>query len=379
MFPLDFCTQFRFYCRLFKSPTRVRFFDFVMGHNQSSISHKKSYYSVEYLNADFEQELNKIVKNEEICLDKKSSLSRSKSFVKPENRVLPPLFEKKLLRKTNLLKTDGSRKTWRNNSKLKKSNSTFLSSDSAKPGLIRTWLNKSVQNLSRDCDLSSLDSLDQDVNLIDNSKLAKEPQIRVISQFPIDSKVYRHYISGKNVDKLNRPVEVSTIIHPTYPKDYLEPTYDSIHDFKCKKSSSSISLNYSSTFSSITKSSDLLYGESSQRYELDSLDSSIFSALTSSSLINSSNSMYQKKKYIDVEKPFYKNDYNNNFNHYNNEPYSDMELNLSSKSNDYDFLSNAKSGIKMTKELTKSVSKESINFKSKLVFVLVKNQFSYKT
>lgn len=341
-----------------------------MGHSQSSISPKKSYYSVEYLNADFEQELNRIVKNEDFNSDKKSNLSRSKSFVKPENRVLPPLFEKKQLRKTNLLKTDGSRKTWRNNSKLKKSNSTVLASDSPKPGLIRTWLNKSVQNLSRDCDLSSLDSLDQDVNLIDNSKLANEPQIRVISQFPIDSKVYRHYISGKNVDKLNRSVEASTIIRPTSTRNYLEPTYDSVHYFKGKKSYSSISLNSTSTFSSITKSSDLLNGESgsSKKYELDSLDSSIFSALTSSSMINSSNSIYQKKKYIDIEKTIFKNDYNNNFNHYNNDPYSDIYLHLSSESNDYDFLSNAKSGLKMiTKQSSKCSKKETINFKGKRV------------
>lgn len=340
-----------------------------MGHSQSSISPKKSYYSVEYLNADFEHELNRIVRNTELSLAKKSSSScasvnRSKSFVKPENRVLPPLFQKKQLRKTNLLQTDGSRKTWRSSSKLKKSNSTFLSSESPKPGLLRNWLNKSVQNLSRDCDLSSLDSLDQDINLVDNRKLCNEPKIRVISQFPIDSKVYRHYISGKNVDKLNQSVPASSIIQSVYVKD-LEPTYDSIHEFRSKKSSSSISLNSTSTFSSITKSSDLLYGDSTKKYPLDSLNSSIFSALTSSSIVNSSNSMYQRKNYID--KTIFKNDYNNNFNQYTNDPCSDPEFHFSNEPNDYDFLSNANSGLMVTKiQLKKPFRNTSINLGGKI-------------
>ncbi|RMZ96270.1 hypothetical protein BpHYR1_004596 [Brachionus plicatilis] len=314
-----------------------------MGQSQSSISPKKSYYSVEYLNADFEQELNKIARKSketeigDFSVAKKSSsscVSRSKSFARPENRVLPPLFQKKQLRKTNLLKTDGSRKTWRNNAKLRKSNSTILSSDSPKPGLIRTWLTKSVQNLNRDCDLSSLDSLDQDVNLVDNRKLSNEPQIRVISQFPIDSKVYRHYISGKNVDKLNRSVQASSFIQPVYFKD-LEPTYDSIHEFRSKNSNSASSLNSTSTFSSITKSSDLFYGDSNRKYAQDSLNSSVFSALTSSSM-------------------------------YKNDPCSDQDFSsshFSSGSNDYDFLSNTNSGLKKNGKFYKQIPQTSFKFR----------------
>ncbi|CAF0810218.1 unnamed protein product [Brachionus calyciflorus] len=436
-----------------------------MGHSQSSINPKKSYYSVEYLNADFENELNKMIQskseqsklqafsntsiyeslntsipNKYQCLNENcknttssqdlsmlsdenfshSGVERTKSFAKPENRVLPPLFKKKQLRQTNLLKTDGSKKTWRNSSKLKKSNSTILESDNIlKPSLIKNILNKSIPNLSnndkKSYDESSFESIDHNLNLIDTRKISSltkknlknqknsltksksfktDQDIRVISGFPINSKVYRHYISGNsdvNFDKLTNCIEVGSILNKMdklkteVNKKDPDPTYDSINEYKSNKSSSSFSLtssSNSSTFSSITKSSDMFYNiESTKKTYFDSTanDSSLFSALTSSSLINSSHSInpkYQNKFVSSINitnpKPKFQSDYNNNFNVYNNDKNNGTESEKdtgSSKSlnevkeSDYDFLSNAKSGCE--KKLFRSVSNKVTNERTK--------------
>ena len=52
-------------------------------------------------------------------------VQRSKSYVRPENRVLPRELPTKPLRQTNLLKTDGYKRTWRNKATVKKNNSTL--------------------------------------------------------------------------------------------------------------------------------------------------------------------------------------------------------------------------------------------------------------
>ena len=74
-------------------------------------------------------------------------VQRSKSYVRPENRVLPRELPTKPLRQTNLLKTDGYKRTWRNKATVKKNNSTLAiptcaeqsrNSVAIKPSLIKS-------------------------------------------------------------------------------------------------------------------------------------------------------------------------------------------------------------------------------------------------
>ena len=61
-------------------------------------------------------------------------VQRSKSFVRPENRVLPSEWPTKPLKQTNLLKTEGMKRTWRNHNK-----SNFF-----KPGTFDTTLQNEI-------------------------------------------------------------------------------------------------------------------------------------------------------------------------------------------------------------------------------------------
>jgi hypothetical protein len=78
-------------------------------------------------------------------------VQRSKSYVKPENKVLPIEFPQRALRQTNLLKTEGMKRTWRNHNKTT-SNSTIMIAGSrldlneaqVKPSLIKTLMNQST-------------------------------------------------------------------------------------------------------------------------------------------------------------------------------------------------------------------------------------------
>lgn len=112
-------------------------------------------------------------------------VQRSKSYVRPENKVLPIEFPTRPLRQTNMLKTEGMKRTWRNNNKnvclstlksnIKKNNSTIIIAGNKfnfnnnfkepirdendiednyktnyiiKPSLIKSLINKSTQNTS---------------------------------------------------------------------------------------------------------------------------------------------------------------------------------------------------------------------------------------
>ena len=282
-----------------------------MGNQASSMNSKRSYYSIEYLNgpldasiqrsnsfqtkSDYEW-LNGQATSKLITTNSRSShnliglvregavlVQRSRSFAKPENRVLPLEKPTKPLRPTNLLKSDGFKKTWRKNIDSKEGvlKNAFLSQSNhnlvhkeppndlndfsfitAAENRYNSHIRPALQNINYSksaCNLNELDfnskskrfsslsmliknklennseqlamnrikrSLTTDkvknsstrnafINRI-KSLSKKKPtieSIKVISGFPIDSKIYRHYISGKGnaFDKLTNSTRLSKL------------------------------------------------------------------------------------------------------------------------------------------------------------------------
>ena len=109
-----------------------------MGNQQTQPPHPASYYSVEYLNGSTGTILPDILNREyssspsdsmveethetsssiiqpvqSKIYGKMCTIQRSKSYVRPENKVLPGDMPTKPLRKTNYLQTEGHKRTWR--------------------------------------------------------------------------------------------------------------------------------------------------------------------------------------------------------------------------------------------------------------------------
>lgn len=103
--------------------------------NQQAIAEKSNYFSVDYLNGGGSSGVDSLQQfdsasnsTEEQYLSKqpspkplttfrtlqKSTVQRNKSYVRPENKVLPRELPTKALRQTNLLANEGYKKTWRN-------------------------------------------------------------------------------------------------------------------------------------------------------------------------------------------------------------------------------------------------------------------------
>ena len=159
-----------------------------MGNHNTSINSNQvktiNYYSVELVN-DQNLATNLIKKNYSFKTNETQSnlVKRSKSYAIPENQVLPCEFiATKPLRQLNKFRTDGSKKTWKRCSDtLTKS---IIDNDSR--------LNKSSLNLPN-CKRN-------DLIKSKSFEIFNKKNVEIISKFPIDSKVYRHYISDN--DKL---------------------------------------------------------------------------------------------------------------------------------------------------------------------------------
>ncbi len=159
-----------------------------MGNQESTLSAKqRSYYSVEYLNNNQDLDFTKLENfTTRTYLDHMNTASlsdnlrhldietpghdpllrsssqnlvglvrngavlvqRSKSYVRPENKVLPAEFPSRPLKQTNLLKTEGHKRTWRNTRRASLMNPVIPFSDSAfdesqvviSPSLIKSML-----------------------------------------------------------------------------------------------------------------------------------------------------------------------------------------------------------------------------------------------
>jgi hypothetical protein len=81
--------------------------------SSGSITIEQSFHNTNETHEDTQETLSTIIQPVPMIRNKMCTILRSKSYVRPENKVLPGEIPTKPLRKTNFLQTDGYKRTWR--------------------------------------------------------------------------------------------------------------------------------------------------------------------------------------------------------------------------------------------------------------------------